>query len=143
MRNEERSRSLASSVAADAGCSQCSLGSLLASVRRCALLAERLRVWLLHRRERPAVSGELTRDCDHDDQAWLASGLERVPAPVQSARARVRLDSHGERLAGASAFQRDAQPRGASLMPGGFDQKPARVRVAGLGNPALTAALPA
>lgn len=32
------------------GCSQCSLGSLLASLRRCALLAERLRAVLLHRR---------------------------------------------------------------------------------------------
>src|SRR3954451_2632293 len=41
MRDEERCRSLASSVAR-AGRSQCSLGSLLASLRRCALLAERL-----------------------------------------------------------------------------------------------------
>lgn len=39
---------------ARAGCSQCSLGSLLASLRRCALLAEPLRVALLHRCERPA-----------------------------------------------------------------------------------------
>src|SRR5690349_9458553 len=37
------------------GCSQCSLGSLLASLRRCALLAEPL-VWrLLHGRQCPAV----------------------------------------------------------------------------------------
>src|SRR5262245_65882204 len=41
LRNEERCRSLASSVAR-AGRSQCSLGSLLASLRRCALLAEPL-----------------------------------------------------------------------------------------------------
>src|SRR6266571_1159808 len=49
------------------GRSQCSLGSLLASLRRCALLAEPLLVRLLHHRERPAVSGELARDRDHDD----------------------------------------------------------------------------
>ena len=41
VRNEERCRSLVSSVAGH-GCSQRSLGSLLASLRRCALLAEPL-----------------------------------------------------------------------------------------------------
>ena len=84
MRDEERCRSLASSVAGW-GCSQRSLGSLLASFRRCALLAEPFGWRLLHRRERPAVSGELARDGDHDDQAGLASGLERVPASVEPA----------------------------------------------------------
>ena len=84
------------------------------SSRRCAgALSSPSRCWwrLLHRRERPAVSGELARDGDHDDRAGLASGLERVPASVQPAGAAVRLGSHGEGLARASAFQRDAQTR--------------------------------
>src|SRR5437016_4114722 len=58
------------------GCSQCSLGSLLASLRRCALLAEPLLVRLLHRRECPAVSGEFAGDGDYHDRAGLASALE-------------------------------------------------------------------
>ena len=73
------------------------------------------------------MSGEFARDGDHDDQARLASGLERVPASVQPAGTRVRLGSHGEGLAGASAFQRDAQARSAALMPGSLDQQPACV----------------
>ena len=84
------------------------------SSRRCAGALSSPSRWgwrLLHRRERPAVSGELARDGDHDDRARLASGLERVPASVQPAGAPVGLGSHGERLAGASAFERDAQAR--------------------------------
>ena len=109
MRNEERSRSLASSVAADAAAH--SVPSGRSSRRFAGALSSPSRSGspLLHRRECPAVSGELTRDCDDDDHARLASGLERVPAAVQPARARVRLGSYGERLAGASALQRDAQ----------------------------------
>ncbi len=98
---------------------------------------------LLHRRERPAVSGELARDRDHDDRAGLASGLERVPASVEPAGAAVRLRSQGEGFAFAPAFEGDAQARRAALVPGGLNKEPARVRVAGLGDPALAAPLPA
>lgn len=67
---------------------------------------------LVHRCERPALSGELTPDGDDDDnRAWLAAGLERLPASVQPAGASVRLCSHGERLARASALERDASTR--------------------------------
>src|SRR5205823_11417332 len=125
------------------GCSQCSLGSLLASLRRCALLAEPLLLRLLHRRQRPAVSGELARDRDHDDRAGLASGLERVPASVQSAGASVGLGLHGDWIAAASACERGAQTRRAALVPGGLDQEPARVPVAGLGDRRAKAPEPA
>jgi hypothetical protein len=66
------------------------------SSRRCAgALSSPSRWWrrLLDRRERPAVSGELARDGDHDDRAGLASGLERVPASVEPAGAAVGLGS--------------------------------------------------
>jgi hypothetical protein len=65
------------------------------------------------------VSGELAGDGDHDDRAGLASGLERVPASVEPAGAAVGLGLDG------------------------LDQESARVRVAGLGDPALAAPLPA
>ena len=91
----------------------------------------------------PAVCGEFAGDGDHDDQAGLASGLERVPAPVQPASATVGLGSYGEGFAFASAFEGDAQAWSAALMLGGLDQKPASVCVAGLGDRALTAALAA
>src|SRR6266478_5419863 len=142
MRNEERCRSLASSVAR-AGRSQCSLGSLLASLRRCALLAEPLRAALLHCRQRPAVSGELACDGDDDDRARLASSFERVPTSVQPPAAALGLGLHRERLAVASAFERDAPSRRAALVPGGLDQQPADVTVAGLGDRALSAPLAA
>src|SRR5205814_1287515 len=134
--------SLASSVAR-AGRSQCSLGSLLASLRRCALLAEPLRAALLHRRQRPAVSSELARDRDDDDRARLAPCLERLPTCVQPAGAALRLGLHRERLAVASAFERDAPTRRAALVPGGLDQQPADVTVTGLGDRALSAPLAA
>jgi len=89
------------------------------------------------------VSGEFAGDGDHHDRAGLASALERVPASVQPAGAAVCLGSHGERLACASAFERDAQARWAALVPGGLDQETTRVRVAGLGDRALAASLPA
>src|SRR6476660_7741810 len=109
------------------GCSQRSLGSLLASFRRCALLAEPLTGRLLHGRERPAVPGEFASDRDHDDRAGLAAGLERVPACVEPAAAPLGLGSHGEGLAFASAFEGDAQPCRAALVPGGLDQQPTGV----------------
>src|SRR5438445_5411891 len=100
--------------------------------------------WRLpHRRERPAVSGELARDGDHDDRAGLASRLERVPASVQPGGAAVRLGSYGERLACAPAFKRDAQARRAALVPGGLNKEPTRMCVAGLGDRALPTPLPA
>ncbi len=111
--------------------------------RRCALLAEPLIVRLLHRRERPAVSGELARDRDDDDCAGLASGLERVPACVQPPGAALGLGLDRERLAGASAFERDAPARRAALVPGRLDQKPAYMAVACLGDRALATSLAA
>ena len=98
---------------------------------------------LLHGRECPAVAGELARDSDHHDRARLASGLECLPAPVEAAGASIGLGLHGRRLAVASAFQRDAHTGRAALVPGGLDQEPARVCVAGLADRALAAPLPA
>ncbi len=89
------------------------------------------------------MSGEFAGDGDHDDRAGLASALERLPASVKPAGAPVRLRSHGERLACASAFERDAQARWAALVPSGLDQETTRVRVAGLSDRALAASLPA
>src|SRR5215216_7861253 len=142
MRDEERCRSLASSVATRAA------PSVLwgRSSRRCAGALSSPSRWgwrLLHRRECPAVSGEFAGDGDHDDRAGLASGLERVPASVEPAGAAVGLGSQGERFAFAPALEGDAQPRRAALVPGGFDQETACVRVAGLGDCALAAPLPA
>jgi len=89
------------------------------------------------------VSGEFACDGDDDDRPRFASGLERVPALLQAAGAALGLGLHGERLAGASAFERDAPARRAALVSGGLDQKPAYVAVAGFGDAALAAPLPA
>jgi hypothetical protein len=89
------------------------------------------------------VSGELAGHGDHDDRAGFASGLERVPASVQPSGAALGLGLHGERFPVPSAFERDAPARRAALVPGGFDQEPARVCVAGLGDRALAAPLSA
>jgi hypothetical protein len=87
-------------------------GGLLAVFSRVAprvvapVRSPRRAVWwwrLLHRRECPSVSGEFAGDGDHDHRAGLASALERVPAFVEAAGAAVRLGSHGEGLACASA----------------------------------------
>ena len=52
----------------------------------------------------------------------------RARAGVRGAGGRCgRLGSHGERLACASAFERDAQARWAALVPGGIDQETTRV----------------
>jgi hypothetical protein len=50
---------------------------------------------------------------------------------------------HGERLAVSSALERDAPTGRRALMPGGLDQEAAYVAVAGLGDRALAALLPA
>ena len=89
------------------------------------------------------MSGELAGDRDHDDRAGLASGLEGVPASVEPAAASLGLGSDGEGLACASAFQGDAQAGGAAVVPGGLDQEPTCMSVAGLGDRALAASLPA
>ena len=89
------------------------------------------------------MPGEFAGDRDHDDRAGLASGFERVPACVEPVAAPFGLGSHSEGLAFASAFESDAQPCRAALVPGGLDQQPTGVRVAGLGDRALTAPLPA
>jgi len=89
------------------------------------------------------VSSELARDGDDDDRARLASGLECVPAGVQSAGAALGLGLHRERLAMASAFERDAPSRRAALVPGGLDQQPAYMAVACLGDRALATSLAA
>src|SRR5438445_618963 len=74
---------LASSVACW-GCSECSLGSLLASFAPVRSPRRAVDGWgLLHRRECPVVSGEFAGDRDDDDRAGLASSLEGVPALVQ------------------------------------------------------------
>jgi hypothetical protein len=62
---------------------------------------------------------------------------------MQPARAALGLGLHGERLAGASAFERDAPPRRRPLVPGGLDQEPAYVTVARLGDRSLPPALAA
>ena len=114
--------SLASSVTGGAAHSVLSVRSSR-RFRRCALLAEA--VWgrrLVHRCERPAVSGQLARDGDHDDRARLAAGLERLPASVQAATAPLGLSAYGKRLAGASALERGAPTRRLALMPGSLDQ---------------------
>src|SRR5215217_6569097 len=116
------------------------------SSRRCAGALSSPSRWswrLLHRRECPAVSGEFAGDGDHDDRAGLASALERVPAFVEPAGAALGLGAPGEGLAFAPAFEGDAPARRAALVPGGLDQETACVRVAGLGDRALAAALPA
>src|SRR5207248_4098033 len=91
----------------------------------------------------PAVSGEFAGDSDHHDRAGLASRLERVPARMQPPAAALGLGLHRERLAVASAFERDAPSRRAALVPGGLDQQPADVAVSGLGDRALSAPLAA
>ena len=89
------------------------------------------------------MSGEFAGDGDDDDRAGFASALEREPAFVEPAGAAVRLRSQGQRLAGASAFERAAQAQWGALVPGGLDQETTDVRVAGLGDRALPAPLPA
>ena len=89
------------------------------------------------------MSGEFARDSDDDDRARLASGLECVPALVQPPSAALSLRLHSERLAVSSALKRDASTRRRALVPGGLDQQPAYVAVAGFGDRALAAPLPA
>ena len=89
------------------------------------------------------MAGELARDCDDDDRPGLASGLERLPASVQPPGAALGLGLDRERLASASAFERDAPTGRRALMPGGLDQQPAYMAVACLGDRALATSLAA
>src|SRR5205823_10975266 len=75
----------------------------------------------------------------------------RVVAPVRSPRRAVErggysivasAQQYDLGFAVASAFERDAQARRPALVPGGLDQQPAHVAVAGLGDRALAAPLP-
>lgn len=75
------------------------------------------------------MPGEFAGDRDHDDRAGLAAGFERVPASVEPTAAPLGLGAHGEGFAFASAFEGDAQPGRAALVPGGLDQQPTGVRV--------------
>jgi len=64
----------------------------------------------LHRRERPAVAGELARDRDSDDRASFAAVLECVPALVEAACARVGARANSGRLVSPAALERGARP---------------------------------
>jgi hypothetical protein len=92
--------------------------------------------WLLHRRQRPAVSGELARDGDRDDCASFASSFERLPAGVQPSRALIGAGADDCRLALAALLERCARPEWAALVPGRFGRGAhLRVPVASSFNP--------
>jgi hypothetical protein len=139
---EERCRCLASSVAA-AGCSQCSLGSLLASLRRCALLAEPLLVAATRSSRAPSSARRARGRRRPRRSCGACLGPRARASVVQPPGAAVGLGLYGLGFAGASAFEPDAPARRAALVPGGLDQQPAYVAGAGLGDRALTAPLAA
>jgi hypothetical protein len=78
------------------------------------------------------VAGELARDGDRDDRAPLAASLEGVPALMQPACALVgsRADRGGLPL--ATLLEHCARAQRSPLLPGGLDQQPAGMRIAGL-----------
>ena len=92
----------------------------------------------------PAEAGELARDGDRDDRAALAAlAVEALPAAVQALLGLPGDREHVGALAGLAALERLALGRGSALGPGRFDQQPAAVAGAGLGDLALPAALAA
>src|SRR5215210_2058050 len=96
----------------------------------------------VHDGEAPAPSGELAGDRDAADRGALVASVEGDPALVQAAVCALGPLAYRRRLAFAAADQLAAWPVGSAVMPGGLDQQSARVRVAGLGDRALAAALP-
>ena len=90
--------------------------------------------------EFPAVVGEFAGDGDGGHAVVLASvGSQALPAAVQaSLGAPGAVDGPGF-LAGLAALQRLAEAWRAPVVPGGFDEQPAGVGGAGLGDRALAA----
>ena len=95
----------------------------------------------VHDGEAPAPSGELAGDRDAADGGALVARVKGDPALMEAAVGTLGTLAHCCWLAFAAADQLAAGPVGAAVMPGGLDQQSARVRVAGLGDRALAAAL--
>ena len=95
-------------------------------------------------RECPAEAGELARDGDRDDRAAFAAlNVESLPDAVQPALGLPGDLDDESGLSVPAAAQRLALGGCAALMPCCFDQQPAGVPAAGLGDRALPAFLPA
>ena len=92
--------------------------------------------------DRPAEPGELACDRDGDDCAALAAfDVEPPPHMVQSLLGFPGDRDHGLFLAVLAALERCAEPGWAAVMPCRFDQQPARVPGAGLGDVPLASGL--
>jgi len=77
------------------------------------------------------VTGELARDRYRDVGAAFATPFEIPPALVKPAADRFRLGADEGRMSGAAASEREAGPKRPVLVPGGLDQQPPSVAVAG------------
>jgi hypothetical protein len=89
------------------------------------------------------VRRELACDGDRDDRAALPTTLECLPAGVEAAGTLVGARADDEWLPVAAPLESRARAERSALVPGRFDQEPACVRVAGLGDPAQAASLAA
>src|SRR5690606_33704659 len=88
----------------------------------------------------PAPAGQLAGDGDVGDRGALVSFDEPHPAGVQSPVAGIASCPGCWGCQALSAGQAHPDPVGGSVMPGGLDQQPAGVGVAGLGDRPLPAA---
>ena len=87
------------------------------------------------------MAGKLARDGDGDDRAPLTAALERVPALMQTAGTLVGAGADWGRLPLPPSLERRARAQRAALVPGRLDEQAPGVRVAGLRDRALAAAL--
>jgi hypothetical protein len=87
------------------------------------------------------MAGELAGDRDSDDRSSLATTLERVPAYVQPASARIGTRRDDRRLSLPPTLERCARAWRSALVPGSLDEQASSMRVAGLRDRALPATL--
>lgn len=103
----------------------------------------RLVGWSVHDRQTPAPAGELAGHGYSADGGAFTAAVKPAPAAVQPPVADLGTSAHGGRLAVLAAEQFPAQSIAFAVLPGGLDQRPAGVGVAGLGDRTLAATLAA
>ena len=94
-------------------------------------------------RQRPAPAGQFAGDGDVGDHRPFLAQVQVDPAGVQALVAGMRARAGRGRCLVPAALQHHAGSTvGGAVVPGGLDQQPAHVRVAGLGDRPLRPALP-
>jgi hypothetical protein len=97
---------------------------------------------LLEDGQRPAPAGEFAGDGGVGHDRSLVAGVEARPAGVQSAVGPLAAVPRARRGLVLPAAQLRAGPVAGAVVPGSFDQQPAGVAVAGLGDPPLGSGRP-